>query len=429
VATAALAALAIATALTVPTEPARASEQRAAQAAAAPAARAAAASPAKRAARYLLRAQNRDGGFGGDRGQSSSQLYTGWAVLGLAAARRNPRDVRRRGGRTAVRYLRSQLGGLTDIGEIERTVLVLRAAGLSPRSFGGRNLIADVVRRRRPNGSIAEYVSYTAFGILALEASGAPVWKSAVTYLERAQNDDGGFGIAPAVSSDTDMTGAVLQALAAVGRGGGEVARKAVEYLVRMQGPSGGLGATGGRVPNAQSTAYAAQGLLAAGGEPGAVGRALAYLKRLQRPDGSIRYSRASRQTPAWVTAQALMALRRRPLPLAVVPRRKPIRASAAASPVDEVSGGNGEAASTKPRSARGEERAGASAREEPAATAVARATEREEVVPELASSAAVGRENEEDGLSTTAIVLGLGAALVLAGMLPWRSRRKPLDG
>ena len=42
---------------------------------------------------YLIKAQNDDGGWGAAPGQSSSQLYTGWTALGLAAAGRNPLDV------------------------------------------------------------------------------------------------------------------------------------------------------------------------------------------------------------------------------------------------------------------------------------------------------------------------------------------------
>jgi hypothetical protein len=62
------------------------------------------------------------------------------------------------------------------------------------------------------------------------------------------------------------------------------------------------------------------------------VSRALRYLKRLQRRNGSIRYSKVSSQTPVWVTAQALMALRRKPLPIRPVPRNRRRRASAAAA-------------------------------------------------------------------------------------------------
>ena len=40
------------------------------------------------------------------------------------------------------------------------------------------------------------------------------------------------------------------------------------------------------------------------------------YLARMRRPDGSYRYSAAYGATPVWVTAQALAALARKPLPI-----------------------------------------------------------------------------------------------------------------
>jgi hypothetical protein len=130
------------------------------------------------------------------------------------------------------------------------------------------------------------------------------------------------------------MTGATLQALAAVGRGSGGAARDAVGYLRRGQNPDGGFPQMAGGTSNAQSTAYAVQGLLAVHAGAEVVSSALRYLKRLQRRNGSVRYSRVSSQTPVWVTAQALMALRRKPLPLRPVPRkRKRRRASSATAP------------------------------------------------------------------------------------------------
>ena len=299
---------------------------------------------AGRAIRYLEGAQNDDGGFGAARGQSSNPLYTGWSALGLASARRNPRDVHRRHGRSILRFLRSGAGGLRDVGELERTILVLRAAGLSPRSFAGRNLVAEILRRRGANGSFAGYVSYTAFGILALEAARQPVGQASPAWLVRVQNGDGGFGVTPGVASDSDMTGAALQALATAGRGGGPAAGRAVSFLLAVQNGDGGFAVSKGRESNAQSTSYAVQGLLAARAAPGSVDRALAYLRRLRRGDGSIRYSSSSAQTPVWVTAQALMALRRRPLPLDTVPRgtRRVTRAGAAgaAARVEREPGG-----------------------------------------------------------------------------------------
>jgi len=298
-----------------------------------------AASAAERAERYLLRAQNLDGGFGAATRQRSAPLYTGWAGLGLAAAGRNPRDVARRGGRSVIASLRGGRG-LDDIGEVERTVLLLRAAGVDPRRFGGRDLIAEIERRRRPDGSISGFVSYTAFGVLALRAAGEPVGGGALGWLRGSQNADGGFGVAPSSGSDSDMTGAVLQALAATGRRRGHAARRAAAWLARAQNADGGFSLTPGRASNAQSTAYAVQGLVAVRARSAAVRRALRYLARLVRRDGSVAYSSVSTQTPVWVTAQALMALHRAPLPL-----RPVARAVAGSNAADEGSDGGGGAA------------------------------------------------------------------------------------
>jgi hypothetical protein len=74
------------------------------------------------------------------------------------------------------------------------------------------------------------------------------------------------------------------------------------------------------------------QGLIAARAGGDTVSRARGYLVRLQRRDGSVAYSSGSAQTPVWVTAQALMALRGKPLPLPTVARAKRARAGAAAA-------------------------------------------------------------------------------------------------
>jgi hypothetical protein len=116
-----------------------------------------------------------------------------------------------------------------------------------------------------------------------------------------------------------------------------------------MQNSDGGFGQSAGRSSNAQSTAYAVQGLVAAGRDPGTFrksGRSpLVYLRSLQRRNGRIDYSRISGQTPVWVTAQAVMALERKPLPLATVPRRRRRAAAAAtAKPAAAAAAGAGAA-------------------------------------------------------------------------------------
>jgi Prenyltransferase and squalene oxidase repeat len=285
-----------------------------------PAGSAAGKTPAQRALAYLLKAQNADGGFGPAPKQGSTALHSGWTALGLATTGRNAQDVKRKGGKTAAAYL---LGaGFSDIGSIERTALVAAAAGLSPRSFAGRDLVAEILKRKRGDGSIAGQVSYTSFGILALKAAGQKIDPATVEWLQGSPNPDGGFGVVRGSISDSDMTGVALEALGAVGRGASPVARGAVAYLRGAQNADGGFGQRAGSESNSQSTSYAIQGLVAAGGANVPVTRAARYVARLQRSNGSIAYSATSTQTPVWATAQALMALKRVPLPIAAAPRK-----------------------------------------------------------------------------------------------------------
>jgi hypothetical protein len=288
------------------------------------------AAAARASLRYLERAQNSDGGWGGGPGLRSTQLHTGWTALGLAAAGRNPRDV---GDPSAVDYTRGHARQLGDLGALSRTVLVLAASGLSPRDFGGRDLVAQLVSRRRPNGSYAGRVNTTAFAVLALRAAGRPTSSRAVRsagrWLATQANADGGFNFAGRGGpSGIDDTGAAVQGLVAAGRRGTRTVRRAARFIVRRQNADGGFPLVPGGMSNAQSTAWAIQGLLAAGRKPERVRRGgsrdpLAYLRSLTAPSGEVRYSRTSRQTPVWVTAQAVMALARKPLPLARVPRAR----------------------------------------------------------------------------------------------------------
>ncbi|MBX5469624.1 MAG: hypothetical protein IRZ21_06970 [Thermoleophilaceae bacterium] len=311
---------------------------------AAPGAGAAVPAP-KRAVGYLERAQNADGGFGPAPRAGSSQLYTGWAGLGLAAGGVNPAGVRR-GKRSALDFTARPARALNDAGELERTILLVRAAGRSPRRFARRDLVRELVSRRHPNGSIGNLVNQTAFEVLALRAggvaAGSPLVRSAARWIERQQSPDGGFGFAErGGTSDVDDTGAVLQALAAARRGRATIA-KAVRYLARVQNADGGFGQMRGRPSNAQSTAWAVQGLVAVGRDPGRFRRGgrtpLGYLRSLQGGNGMVRYSRTSAQSPVWVTAQALMALARKPLPLAPVPQRRKARLAGSESPPSAAS-------------------------------------------------------------------------------------------
>ncbi len=260
---------------------------------------------------YLLSAQNADGGFGAAPGGPSSQLYSGWAALGLAAEGHNPNAVRR-GSHSLGGYVLSGAGSATDPGSLEREVLALRAGGL-PAS-------AEIVRLQRDigaNGSVSDQVNLTSFAILALRAAGQAPPAAMTGWLIRQQDSDGGFNFATrGGSSDIDDTGAALEALAGTG---GNTVRRAVRFLDAHENSDGGFPSQLGGTSNAQSTAWAIQGLIAAGQGTGALGRPLGYLHSLIAPDGHVRYARGSDQTPVWVTAEALMALAGKPLPLAPV--------------------------------------------------------------------------------------------------------------
>jgi len=85
---------------------------------------------AAHAATWLESAQNGDGGFGASPGDGSNAAMTGWAMLGLEAAGRNPLDVSR-GGNTPVDFLRAHSGEVSSTGDIARTIVALEGAGVS----------------------------------------------------------------------------------------------------------------------------------------------------------------------------------------------------------------------------------------------------------------------------------------------------------
>jgi energy-coupling factor transport system substrate-specific component len=297
--------------------------------------------PAARALAYLRHARNADGGWGGAPGEASNGLHTAWAAYALAAGGVDPDGL----APPTSPVLVARLDGSHDLGDVERTILALRSCGRDPRDAGGRDLIAELRAHRRRDGSFGGYTSYTAYAILALRASAERAGiASAARWLARQANHDGGFNVyRRGGPSNADDTGYAIEALVAAGRTRGTAVRNAVAFLRRAQRSDGGYPLSTGAPTNAQSTAFAAMGLDAAGVDPERVRRdgrsPLAYLRGLQGADGSVRYSRSSRQTPVWVTAQALVALRHAHQPIAA-PRAPPTtRRSSPASLLGSLAG------------------------------------------------------------------------------------------
>jgi energy-coupling factor transport system substrate-specific component len=367
---------------------------------------------------WLRGAQNGDGGFGFGEGVESSPAMTGWAVLGLEAAGVNPLDVDR-GDATPISYLAGTIGQVRTTGDLERTILAVRGAGLDPGHFQGHDLVTRLLARQGGDGSFSGQVNQAAFGVLALRAAGAigAIGRTA-GWLRDHQNADGGWGFAAGASSDADTTGAVVQALAASGTragiGGGAT------YLRSAQRAGGGFPLNGGPV-NAQSTAYAIQGLIAAGVSPAAArvgGRSsLDYLASVQAGDGHYRYSSSSDQTPVWVTGQALMAVNGRALPLAPAPREVSQKSPTA-------SGSSPSSGSGKPDSTTVTAKAGAKS----ASKTHAKSSPESPVVGKSVTGYApvAGTDAGDDsGVPTWVVLAGFGLALVAVwgGWLLYRRR------
>jgi energy-coupling factor transport system substrate-specific component len=278
------------------------------------------------AASWLESVQNPDGGFGASPGDGSSAAMTGWAMLGLEAAGENPLDVAR-GGQTPVDFLRGHSGEIGSSGDLARTIVALEGAGVDPRALGGRNLVGELLKRRRDDGSFEGWPGTTAFAIVALRTAGASGGLDrSVSWLSGVQNEDGGWGDVPGSPSTADGTGAVMQAMP-----GTKVAQRGLSYLRAAQLKGGGFPLGSGGSVNTQSTAWAIQGIVAVGGDPGSFRRGGAnpfdYLAAHQASDGHYTYSGSSDQTPIWVTGEDLVAANGKSFPIdppAREPKPKP---------------------------------------------------------------------------------------------------------
>lgn len=263
------------------------------------AAAAVAASPAASGAGFLQARQLDNGGFA-EAGRPAYPQLTAWAVLGLRAAGATPSK--------AAAYLAQHEPELTSATDLALVVLAEDALGQK-----ADRPLARLRALERANGSVGGLVNGTAWSVLAFRAVGAPVPTRTIRWLLARQGRTGGWGWAAAGAADSNDTAAVVEALRAAGVQGRPI-RRALRFLFGFRNRDGGFELTQGRGSDAQSTAWTVQAFLAAGKSPPR--GALAYLRRLQRADGSFRYSARYTTTPVWVTAQVLPALARTAFPL-----------------------------------------------------------------------------------------------------------------
>jgi energy-coupling factor transport system substrate-specific component len=281
----------------------------------APAARAAVSTEATAASGWLATQQNSDGGFGSSPGSDSSVGITARSMLGLAGAKLNPLDVRS-GDRSPLAFLKSQSSDLTEANDIALVILALRTVGENPRNFKGRNLVEALINRRGTDYSYGDRVNVAAFAALAFRSAGASGPASQVAdWLRSVQNRDtnGGWGISPDAKSDPDSTGTALQVI-----GSQNSVSAAMDYLRSAQKSSGGF--VSGSIVNSQSTGLVLQALAARGKSHSTLRKngntGLDFLEARQQDDGSVWYSKDSDQTRVWVTADSLLGLAGKSLPV-----------------------------------------------------------------------------------------------------------------
>ena len=248
----------------------------------------------------FLQAHQASSGAFAESGGSAGPLLTAWAALGLQASGADTGK--------ALEYLQAHEAGLAETTDVELVALAESALGGRPTK-----LLTRIRAAQHANGGIGPNVNSTIWGILALRQARMPAPRAAVRFVLRQQARSGGWSWYLNGQPDSNDTAAAIEALRSVGVTGKPI-RHGLAYLLRLRNRDGGFELTPGRGSDAQSTAWAVQAFVAAGR---AVPKgSIAYLSRLRRPDGSLRYSQRYATTPVWVTAQVLPALHRQPFPL-----------------------------------------------------------------------------------------------------------------
>ena len=210
-------------------------------------ARQAQAAPARPGGRLARLGPERRRRLGQRPADASSTSITGWAMLGLEAAGRNPLDVSRAAGPRSTTCARRSARSDSS-GDFARTILALEGAGVDPRSFGGRNLVARWSIAAAATAPAKAGRGRTAYAVLALRAAGdSGGLDTTLSWLADVQNSDGGWGDERGKPSTPDNTGAVMQAIPE------RRPPRGLSYLRNHQHDDGGFATGGNGAVNTQS--------------------------------------------------------------------------------------------------------------------------------------------------------------------------------
>lgn len=271
---------------------------------------------------WLRSEQQPDGGFGTGFSEGSDLGATCDVVLAIAAAGEDPSQWTSNAGNSPLDYLYSQVAaGEPDAMSLAAKItLVLQATGQDPADFAGRDLIHELNSSYdEQTGSFGGNVFDQALVMLALDTAGQEIPEAAAVFLLELQTEDGAwalFGSTDEGAGDTNTTALVIQTLLAVGYS--DDIDEAIAYLQRVQNDDGGfpyqVPSEYGTDTDANSTAYVIQALLAADEPLSAWApegtNPVGALMALQDPDTGAFYWQAAVPSPNLVaTAQAIPAL------------------------------------------------------------------------------------------------------------------------
>ncbi|MBN2390286.1 MAG: terpene cyclase/mutase family protein [Anaerolineae bacterium] len=222
---------------------------------------------------WLRGFQQADGGFTNGYVDGSDLGATTEVVLAAASAGQDCSTWLSPAGNSPLDYLVTQVkqGAVTDAAGLSRTVLAAVATGQDPRTFGGKNLVqALLAAQDKTTNRFGDSLYAHAYAMLALHNAGEPVPQSAIDLLKTQIADDGAwslFGGPTPGLADTNTTALAIQALVAVGEP--NTAYSALAYLQRMQNADGGFPyqkpSAWGTDTDANSTAVVVQALYALG--------------------------------------------------------------------------------------------------------------------------------------------------------------------
>lgn len=275
-----------------------------------------------RAVEWLVSKQEADGGISNGFAAGSDLSATADAVIALSAAGHDVAALKSKAGASPLSYLQAQVASKKlATGQYAKIAMAVKAAGLNPAQFGGKDLVAMVLAGyNAETGVIGDNVFTHSIAMLALAKAGASIPETAISTLESLQSASGGWAFMGAGDADVDTTALAVQALIAAGRPATSgPAGRGLGYLHSLQNADGGFPyqspSAFGTDSNASSTAVVAQAMIAAGIQPeawaAAHGNPLSAIIVLQQSSGAFAYQASFLGDNALATIAAIPALNR----------------------------------------------------------------------------------------------------------------------